>query len=321
MCLHSFRVLPNCLALVLLTAVAVGCSGVSKIRVVVPGLSRVQLSESESVAVVSSPPPGRPGEPSSDFAAALEAGLVSNGVRIVARENLDAVIEELRLGRGNLFDPNLAARLGRFIQAQKIVVVRTDLHGLEIMKSHAVRYESGETAKSYVAHAVLNAQVIDVETARVDAGVVTRRVTKSGHWFGFRDLIPWVAPSPAELLAVVRSETIRETIEKLVPGPRRVSLKLWNSSPELIAGNRAARTGDWSRAAIEYARGLESGSDRRSRRATYNLSVAKAVLEQLDESEKLIQSIAIDTDDDLIDAVMDLITERRSIATKKHVED
>jgi hypothetical protein len=299
----------------------VSCGAPPKIDVLAPGVAAMDLRDHGPVAVVlaeaprggprARPSPGVrhfPGDPQG-LADALVESLVRVAVPLVERGRFNAVINEVRVSRSDLFDPDVAARIGRQLGASTIVSVRVYEWGQDV-STWRVERQRGET---FTGKINIGVRAVDVGTGAIIAATSVEETHDLGSY------APGEGSSKANRrLAELEAPAIDRIVRHLVPVAQVMPVALFRSTPGLEAGNRAARIGSWEDAERLYSDALASLTDEKMRdEATFNVAVARVYLRKYDAARALLRELFIRKEYPWVQDLLDECERRAALARSK----
>ncbi|HLU47357.1 MAG TPA: CsgG/HfaB family protein [Planctomycetota bacterium] len=293
----------------------VGCHIPPERTVLAPGPAAIDLRQHGPVALVLADPP-RGSRPQrlrgvrhfprapQDLEDALVAALIEASVPVVERTRYDTVLAELRISRSDLFDPQVAARIGEHVGARTIIAARVSEWGYDVASS----VENRVRRESFTGRIAASVRVIDVETSALMAALSVDDVSDLGTYAAGSGEI-----EASRLLAGLKDQAVEKVTRHVVPIPERTRIRLFGSLPELEIGNRAAEIGSWQDAERLYAKALESAPDELGRdKAAFNLAVAKMFLRKFEEALTLLRNLYIRTEHSWVRSMLDECERRAS---------
>lgn len=293
------------------------CAAPSDLLVLAPGPASIDLRAHGPVAVVlAEPPRGAPRPRPSpgarlftrdprDLEDALVAALLASSVPVVERGRYDAVLSELRVNRSDLFDPTVAARLGRHVGAMTIVTARVYEWGYEVSNS---RGQQRERLESYTGKLRASVRAIDVGTSAVVAAVSVEDAKDLGTYTAGTGSL-----DAERKLSDLKAPAIGKIVRDLVPIAAPTYVPLFASSPLLESGNRAATIGSWGDAERLYTQAIEAAPDQRGRdEAMFNVAVAQMFLGKFEDARRLLRDLYIRTERSWVRSMLDECEQRAS---------
>ena len=271
---------------------ALGCS-TQEIEVDVLRPASVDLSQHKNLAIEHIV-----GEGGDLFIDELTTALSrSDWFQIVDRQNEAAIERELRRTRGDLFDPDKVAELGKLLGAKALIhgQVNTYSYQEDVSRSEWTDEETKEV--HYMS--IREGQVLVEVTLRVsatDTGKVLYsnkfREQASDAATGFDREPDYIDPQP--LFDSCRYAIVQEFVGRISPRRERVWVRLYKDGdiPLLESGNNMARIGDWDEAIQMYETALETLPAEYAEyryMPLFNIGVAHQYTNRFDDAEKFFK--------------------------------
>lgn len=225
--------------------------------------------------------------------ARVEEDFFSNGVEVLDRSRLDAVIAEMGKGGSVLFDPATAIEVGKLLQAEALVYIRTLKCKAERSEHHGISIIAGKQNITYTTTGTIEGslRITDLTTGRwLTAKSFEGRASESSK-SGY--------PSQSAALEAAERDAIQDIHAMFFPWTETKTLVFFNDEKcNLKAAHSLLRAQDFtgalvqSEANLEICRSLAGEKLRTLAHAYYNLGIVHFLMGTYEQGSNYLSEAA-----------------------------